>query len=180
MKFYDWQKELIEHEGDLTIRGGRQTGKSWAVAERIKYLTEKYPKSRHLIIAASERQENYLMEKLVELIGKSKSNYEGRRKLSYFKRKNGSEVYKYPVVVTGIYLEGLSSIDFLYADEAIHIYPRVWDSIIPMLAEPKKRGLGWITLLSATKGKPRGLFFDSFKMKQFKQIVIKASDVPHI
>lgn len=179
MDFYDWQKQIINYEGNVTVRGGRQTGKSWAVAERIKYLSEKFPESRHLIISASGRQSNYLYEKLKDLIGKSKSNYEGRVTLDHMKRKNGSEIFRYDVGMTGIYIEGLSSIDFIYADEAIHIGKKVWDSIMPMLLEPSKRGLGWITLLSATKGKPKGFFFESFQRDDFLKIQIKSCDVPH-
>ena len=180
MKLYDWQKKIVEHEGDITIRGGRQTGKSWAVAEQIKERTLKYPKSKHLIIAASERQENYLLDKVKELFGKGYKGYDGRQTLTHLKLDNGTDIYKYPVGQTGIYMEGLSSVDFIYADEAIHIGKKVWDSILPMLAEPKKRGLGWITLLSATRGKPKGFFFESFQMDNFEKIVIKAEDCDHV
>jgi len=86
------------------------------------------------------------------------------------------------VGTTGIYVEGLSSIDFVYPDEAIHMGNKVWDSILPMLVEPKKRGFGWITLLSATKGGARfkeGFFYKSFSMKHFKKFHIKTSDCPH-
>ncbi len=174
---YDWQKEIVAHKGNITIRGGRQDGKTVAVAKRILKLAKEYPGSRHLIIAASERQENYLYEQVCDLIGR---NYVGRKTLKRVELDNGSIIFKFPVGMTGVYLEGLASIDFLHADEAIHINWRVWDSIIPMLAEPRKRGLGWITLLSATRGKPKGYFFDSFKRKDFLKIVVKSEDCPHI
>lgn len=180
MKLYDWQEKIVKHEGNLTIRGGRQTGKSWAVAQRIAYLAKKYPGSRHLIIAASERQENYLLEKVVEIIGPNKCNYRGRKTLTKLPLKNNTDIYKYPIGMTGIYVEGMSSVDFLYADEAIHVWSKVWDSIIPMLAEPRNRGLGWITLLSTTRGKPKGFFFDSFERKDFLKVQIKAEDCEHI
>ena len=93
---------------------------------------------------------------------------------------NGTHIWKYPVGQTGIYIEGLSSIDFIYVDEAIHVGRKVWDSVIPMLAEPKKRGLGWMTLLSATRGRPKGYFYDSFKMKQFTKFITKSEDMPHL
>jgi hypothetical protein len=112
-----------------------------------------------------------------ERIGK---NYKGRQTLSLTILKNGSKIFKFPVGQTGIYLEGLSSIDFLYADESIHIPKKVWDSIVPMLAEPKKRGFGWITLLSSTRGKPKGFFFESFQRDDFLKIQIKAEDCEHI
>ena len=143
-EWYAWQKLIIEVEGDCTIRGGRQDGKSWAVAKQIVERCRKYPESHHLILAATERQENFLLDKVVELIGKSKSNYIGRRTLTHLQLSDGkSHIWKFPVGQTGVYIEGLSSIDFIYIDEAIHVGHRVFDSIIPMLAEPRKRGLGW-------------------------------------
>ena len=180
MKWYPWQVEIIEYEGDCTVRGGRQSGKSWAVAEQIKRRAKKYPGSRHLILAATERQENFLLDKVVDLIGKDPELYEGRRTLTHLHLKeSGTHIYKFPVGQAGVYIEGLSSIDFIYIDEAIHVGHKVFDSIIPMMVEPKKRGLGWMTLLSATRGKPSGFFFDSFSMKQFKKFIIKTEDCEH-
>lgn len=177
LKFYDWQSKIISHLGSVTIRAGRQCGKSLAVAHRIFKLASDYPGSRTLIVAASERQENYIYERVRELI---KKNYVGRSTLSRTQMKNGSLIFKFPVGQTGIYLEGLPSVDFLHADEAIHIKPNVWNSILPMLAEPRKRGLGWVTLLSSTRGRPKGYFRDSFNDSEFLKIVVKASDCPHI
>jgi len=179
MKYYDWQKEIINAEGDVTIRGGRQSGKSWAVAEQIKHRAHKYPGSRHLIIAPAERQENYLLAKFKALMGEH-YKYKGRATMTHLILQNGSEIYKFPVGTTGVFVEGLSSIDFIYPDEAIHMGDKVWDSILPMMAEPKKRGLGWITLLSATKGKPKGFFYKSFSMKHFTKFHIKTADCAHI
>src|SRR3989304_7593254 len=178
MNFYEWQNKIIFHEGDITIKGGRQTGKSWAVAERIKHLAEKFPGSRHLIIAPSGRQSNYLFEKVKELIGKSKTKYDGRVTLTHLRLKNQTDIFKFEVGMTGVYIEGMSSVDFLYADEAIHVGKKVWDSVLPMLAEPSKRGFGWTTLLSTTRGNPKGFFFESFKRDDFEKISIKSSEVP--
>src|SRR3990167_7423974 len=177
LKLYDWQEEIENYRGNLTIRGGRQSGKSLSVARRIYNFAMKYPNGRSLIIAASERQENFIYERVRELIGK---NYRGRSTLTLTTLKNGHQIIKFPVGITGKYLEGLSSIDFLYCDEAIHIWEKVWDSILPMIAEPRKRGLGWITMLSSTRGKPKGYFFKSFSDSNFKQIQVKADDCEHI
>lgn len=179
LKLYDWQKEIRDHKGDLCIRGGRQTGKSFSVADRIYKLATENKLSRTLIIASSQRQGNYLYQRVCEKIGKE---YIGRKTLSKVTLKNGAEIFHFPVGVTGIYLEGLYSIDFLYVDEAIHVKNRVFDSLIPMLAEPRKRGFGWITLLSSTqKVKYKDTFFyKCCNNKKFKQIVIKAEDCDHI
>ena len=178
MELYKWQEEIRDYKGNTTIRGGRQSGKSWAVAEQIIKRAKENHHSISLIIAPAERQENYLLDKAKAILG-AKHKYKSRVTLTKLHLENGSIIYKFPVGNTGIYIEGLSSVDFLYCDEAINIKEKVYDSILPMLVEPKKRGFGWITLLSATKGKTKGFFFESFQMKQFKQFHIKTEDCPH-
>jgi len=182
MEIYDWEKKIIDHDGNVTIRGTRQGGKSVTVAKRIKRLAIDYPGRKHLIIAASDRQGNYLREKVMEEYGK-KYKYRKRATLAHLAHRDGTDMFFFPVGQTGKYLEGMSSVDFLHADEAIHINPRVWDSILPMLAEPRNRGLGWITLLSSTQAKPRGFYYESFNKKnseRFLQVQVKADMCPHI
>ena len=180
MELYDWQKKILETEGDITIKGGRQIGKSEIVAELIIKRAKKYPNSRTLITSPSERQENYLLEKVKRVLGE-RYKYKKRPTQKELHLANGSIIYKFPIGRTGIFVEGLSSIDFLYVDEAIHMAERPWDAILPMLAEPKKRGLGWITLLSNTRGRPFGVFRDSFKEdSKYTKFSISAEDCPHI
>ena len=175
--YYKWQLAIINHEGDLTIRGGRQEGKSVSVAELINKRAEDYPNEISLIIGASERQEDFLFENVKEIIG---DNYVGRSTKTLIKLSGGHKIYKYPVGESGKYLEGLSNVAFLYVEEAIHVKDRAIDSILPMLAEPRSRGLGWKTYLSSTMGKPKGFFFDSFKNKGFTHMQIKAEDCSHL
>jgi hypothetical protein len=180
LKLYNWQEEIVKTEGDLTIRGGRQVGKSEAVAERIVYLAKKYPACRILITSPSERQENFLFEKVKRVLGE-RYKYRKRPTLQHLWLANNTNIYKFPVGRTGVYVEGLSSIDFIFIDEAHNMTERAWDAILPMLAEPKKRGLGWITMLSNTRGKPEGTFYESFKeTSNYKKIHISAEDCPHI
>jgi hypothetical protein len=178
MELYKWQEEIRDCKGDSTVRGGRQSGKSWGVAHQIVNRAKNYVGSVSLIIAAAERQENYLLDKVKGILGE-KHKYKSRVTLTKLHLDNGSIIYKFPVGNTGIYIEGLSSVDFLYVDEAIHVKEKVYDSILPMLLEPKKRGLGWITMLSATRGNAKGFFYDSFQMDRFKKFHIKTADCPH-
>jgi hypothetical protein len=180
MKFYKWQKEIIENKGDTTIRGGRQTGKSWAVAQRILNLAKEDPGCKILVIAPAGRQEGYLRDKCLEILGPS---YKFRRRQikEWLPMKNGTDIFIYPVGKTGVYVEGLSSVDYLFAEEAGHIREEVFDAIMPMLAEPRKRGKGWITLLGNTRRCAlRGFFYNSFRNKKFRHFHIKTADQPHI
>ncbi len=179
MEFYDWQKEIINHEGDITIRGGRQTGKSWATAERIVQLALKHKGCKILVIAPSGRQESYLRDKCIEIIPKNQQ-WRRRQIKEWLPLKNGTDIFVYPVGKTGVFVEGLSSVDFLFAEEAGHIREEVFDAIMPMLTEPRKRGLGWITLLGNTrKCRLKGYFYNSFQSKKFKKVHIRTENVKH-
>ncbi len=137
------------------------------------------PNGVSLITSPSERQENYLFFKVKEALG-DRFKYKRRPTLKLLIFPNGHKIYKFPIGRTGVFIEGLSSVDFLYVDEAMHMAARPWDAILPMLAEPKKRGLGWITMLSNTRGRTRGVFYDSFKDDNFTKFSISSEDVPHI
>ena len=178
MNLYNWQEEIINHEGNLFITGGRQTGKTEAVARRIKHLADKHAGCKILIIAAGERQEDYLYDTLKELYGKA-YKYRKRATKNLLPLKNGTNIWKFPEGRTGKFIEGMSSVDFLFADEAVHIGERVWNSVMPMLLEPRHRGLGWITLLTSTQGK-RGRFLDScLDDEGYKKFKISSEDVAH-
>jgi hypothetical protein len=178
-ELYDWQNKIVETKGNLTIRGGRQTGKSIAVAHRIIKWAMATPNGVTLITSPSERQENYLYQKVKEILG-DRFRFKRRVTQKLMILPNGHKVWKFPIGRTGVFVEGLSSVDFLYVDEAMTMAERPWDAILPMLAEPSKRGLGWITLLSNTRGRPWGFFFDSFKRDDFTKISISTEDVPHV
>lgn len=59
----EWQNKAIYHEGNLTIRAGRQVGKSVTVSKRATRLALKYQGKNNLMIAAAQRQSSLLFEK---------------------------------------------------------------------------------------------------------------------
>lgn len=61
--FDKWQQEIIDYEGSLTLTSGRQVGKSTTVGKRTAKLMLKYPGSKSLIIAPSQRQSSELFIK---------------------------------------------------------------------------------------------------------------------
>lgn len=63
MKFDKWQQEIIDHEGSVTLRSGRQVGKSTTVGKRRAQQMLDYPGSISLIIAPSQRQSSQLFIK---------------------------------------------------------------------------------------------------------------------
>ncbi len=63
MIFDKWQKEVIETKGSITLRSGRQVGKSTTIGKRTAKLMIKYPGSKSLIIAPAQRQSSELFIK---------------------------------------------------------------------------------------------------------------------
>ena len=59
-----WQSDVIDYEGSLTLRAGRQVGKSTTVGKRRAELMLRYPCSVSLIIAPAQRQSSQLFIKV--------------------------------------------------------------------------------------------------------------------
>lgn len=64
----EWQKEVLDYKGNITIRAGRQVGKSIIIAKKTAKLALTMPSTTTLMIAAAQRQSSLLFEKtLIEL-----------------------------------------------------------------------------------------------------------------
>ena len=59
-----WQKDVLEHEGNVVIRSGRQVGKSVVIAEKAVRFAVENSGTVTLVIAASQRQSGLLFEKI--------------------------------------------------------------------------------------------------------------------
>lgn len=64
IKWDPWQKEIIDYKGSLTLRAGRQVGKSAATGKRTSKLMLKYTGSITLVIAPAQRQSSQLFMKI--------------------------------------------------------------------------------------------------------------------
>ena len=82
-KWDPWQLQIIEHEGNVTARCGRQTGKSTAFGKRRADLMLKYVGSISLVIAPAERQSSGLFDKTLGWL--EKKNLEVLKKAPEFK-----------------------------------------------------------------------------------------------
>ncbi len=74
MEWDKWQKEVIGHQGSVTIRKGRQVGGSTAIGRRSSKLMIEYPKSVSLMIAPAQRQSSELFIKTMSWL--DMENYE--------------------------------------------------------------------------------------------------------
>lgn len=173
-----WQKDVLEHEGNITIRAGRQVGKSEVISAKSCKFALENPDTVTLIIAASQRQSSLLFEKVRGNFDR-KEDLEGSNlyaeppTLTRIILKNGSKIYSLPAGRTGYFIRGFT-IDLLIADEAAYIPEQVWNAVIPMIAVSRKaRGKGWIILLSTPFGKG-GYFYNSFTDPDFRQFHVSS------
>ena len=178
-KWDKWQQAVLDTDGNISIRSGRQVGKSEVIAAKSCNFALTHPKTTTLIIAASQRQSSLIFEKVrgnIDLLCmKGKELYLEKPTLTRILLKNGSRIYSLPAGRTGYFIRGFT-IDVLIADEAAYIPETVWNAVIPMIAVSKKqRGLGYIILLSTPFGKG-GYFYNSFTDPDFKQFHVSSED----
>jgi len=183
-KWDKWQKEVLDHSGNITLRTGRQVGKSEVVsAKAVKFALENAGTTT-LIIAASQRQSSLLFEKVRGTIDLKEQDekttlYDEKPTLSKILLNNGSRIYSLPTGRTGHFIRGFT-IDLLIADEAAYIPEAVWLAVTPMLAVSRKaRGMGHIILLSTPFGKG-GFFYNSFTDNDFRSFHVSSEDCSRI
>jgi hypothetical protein len=178
-----WQKRILDHDGNIAIRCGRQVGKSEVVSAKAAKFALENPGTTTLIIAAAQRQSSLLFEKVranfdrLEDLGQE--IYSEEPTLTRAKLKNGSRVYSLPAGRSGHFIRGFT-LDLLIADEAAFIPDIVWNAVIPMIAvSRKKRGQGFIILLSTPFGKG-GYFYDAFNDADYLHIHQSSEDCKRI
>lgn len=182
-KWDKWQQEVLNQKGNITLRTGRQVGKSEVISAKAVKFAMEHENTTTLIIAASQRQSSLLFEKIRSNIDaleeKGEKLYKEQPTLTRILLNNGSKIYSLPAGRTGYFIRGFT-IDLLIADEAAYIPETVWTAVIPMIAVSRKlRNMGFIILLSTPFGKG-GYFFNSFTDKDFKSFHVSSEDCPRI
>ena len=176
-----WQEEVLEHVGNVTLRTGRQVGKSVTIAEKAVRFALQNSGTITLVIAASQRQASLLFEKIhgTLLDRESKDVFREVPTLTKILLRNGSKILCLPAGKTGHFIRGFT-VDLLIADEASWIPEIVWNSVIPMIAVSRKtRGFGWLFLLSTPFGKG-GFYYDTFTDDDFRSWHVSSEDCSRI
>ena len=172
----DWQTKVLNEEGNIVLRSGRQVGKSTVISIKAGEYAINNKTKCVMIIASVERQALLLFEKVLSYIhNKDKSVIcKGKKRPTKHKLqlKNGSTILCLPTGDSGYGIRG-HTIDMLIADEAAFIPEEVWTAVTPMLAITK----GKIILLSTPLGK-KGYFYRSFTDPTFKSFHVSAEDCP--
>jgi hypothetical protein len=174
MKLDNWQKDLLEQEGNVLLMCGRQVGKSTIMAIDVVERALKKKKTI-LIISAVERQAQALFDKCMAYLNENypKEIRKGKDKptRSTVNLKNGSEILSLPTGLDGHGIRFLT-IDELYADEAAFIPEAVWVAVTPMLAVRN----GKQHLFSTPHGNS-GYFIECSKRNDFLQVRLSTEEV---
>lgn len=179
-KWDKWQIGVLEAKGNVTLRSGRQVGKSEVISKKAADFALNNDNVTVLIIAASQRQSSLLFEKVrirTDEIDEEQNGglYEDRPTLTRIRLNNGSRIYSLPAGRSGNFIRGFT-IDMLIADEAAYIPESVWNSVLPMIAVSREtKGMGIIVLLSTPFGKG-GYYYDSFTDKDFTPFHASSED----
>lgn len=162
-----WQNEILNYQGNIAICSGRQVGKTATMALKTAHTLVKNAGIKILISSGSERQAQYIYEKLKNILGQASIDvFAETPTMRRSVLKNGSEVYCLPTGKTGDLIRGLT-LDIWIPDEAAYINDAVWATVSPMLWISKNKGMGWIWALSTPAGKI-GKFFECFDNPTFK------------
>jgi len=178
-----WQQDVLDYNGNITIRAGRQVGKSEVISEKAARFAVDNFGSKIMVVAASQRQSSLLFEKIranIDERGRAgESLYLEKPTMTKILLKNGSRIYCMPTGRTGHFIRGFD-IDLLIADEAAFIPEAVWLAVMPMIAVSRKlKKMGFIVLLSTPFGKG-GYFYNSFFDDDFRQFHISSERCPRI
>ena len=172
----EWQEEVMNTEGNLCLRSGRQVGKSTVIAVKAGEWAVKHPKKNIMVISSVERQAHLLFEKIHAYIY---DNYRSNIKMgkdrptkSRLRMKNGSVIYCLPTGLSGHGIRGYT-IDLLIADEAAFIPEEVWTAVTPMLAVTR----GTVILLSTPFGR-EGYFYRCFSDDSYTQFHVSSEECP--
>ena len=155
-----WQKDVMEAEGNICICSGRQVGKSEIIALKTATYISKNPKKKVLIISVTEAQAENMLVKIVmhlhdinpKLICKGKDK-PTKHKVTL---TNGSYALTKAIGQYGLGALGLT-MDVVVPDECAYLPETIWQSITPMLLTTG----GCLWLLS-TPNAQEGYFYEAY------------------
>jgi len=175
-KLDEWQKEVMETEGNMCLRSGRQVGKSFVIGIKAARYALDHPNKLVMVISKTERQAGLLFAKILRSVHdmdkKQILSGKDRPTRHLISLKNGARIHCLPAGDTGYGIMGFT-IDLLIADEAAWIPEEVWNSIIPALAITR----GNIWLLSTPFVK-EGYYYSCFNDPTFTAFHTSSEDCP--
>lgn len=170
-----WQQDVLDTQGSITIRCGRQVGKSEVISEKVLRLARDHPGTVTMVIAATQRQASLLFEKITAKILAAGIELVEKPTMTKLVTCAGSRIYCLPAGRSGYGIRGFT-VDFLVGEEAAFIAESVWTAVTPMMSVSREtRGFGWIILLSTPFGRG-GYYYNTFTDKNFTSFHVSAED----
>jgi len=177
----DWQKKILETQGNICLRSGRQVGKSTCISVLAGDYAATNNDKTIMIIAAVERQAYLLFEKVLNYM---ESKYRrlilggsDRPTKTEIRLSNGCRILCLPSGLTGYGIRGYS-IDLLIVDEAAFVPEEVYNAVTPALAARYRLGAR-IVLLSTPFGR-EGYFARAFQDLTFTKFHVSSEECPRI
>jgi hypothetical protein len=162
MEYDDWQKQVLETEGDILVNTGRQVGKTMTISHKIANFMLNNPKSRVIVVSLTEDQAQLIIIMVLDFLEKHNKKLISRGKNKPTKGRvyltNGANVISRPVGNTGDAVRGFTG-DVLYIDEASGMPEQMWKAAMPTLMTTG--GQIWMT------STPRGKFTGTGTEKNF-------------
>lgn len=171
VKLDDWQKEILDYEGDIGVAKGRRVGCTYIMAiKAIEYLMHHknhHPTSQIVCVSLTEDQaklvisfaRDYAEEKYPKFIGK-KNNKPTQSQITMIVNKNKRILLARPVGNTGDGARGFEG-QILMVDEAPRMPKLFWASAKPLLLTTDGKIWMWGTF----EGK-KGYFWERFNERE--------------
>lgn len=171
-----WQKEAIEHEGDLLLATGRQVGKTLTMAIKCSRHMLSHPGSQIIIASLTEDQAKLIIIMILDYLQKNHPRMIAKGKFKPTLNKvtltNKASALARPVGNTGDAMRGFTG-NVLVLDEVAR-----FNELIMMSAKPTLASTGGQIWLCSTFFGTEGYFYESFlnKDKRFKIIHISTEE----
>lgn len=173
----DWQKEILDHKGDLLLCTGRQVGKTTIFAIKAAEYLVNNAGSQIIIVSLTEDQAKLIIVMILDYLQKHHKAKIAKGKQKPTQNKvvlnNKSFALARPVGTTGDAVRGFTG-DVLIIDEASRMPELVWTASKPVLLTTA----GEIWMCSTPKGK-KGYFYECYlnKNDRYKVFHISSEDV---
>lgn len=156
----DWQKEALEHRGDLILCTGRQIGKTYILAQKAKKRMLERPNTKIIIVSLTEDQAKLIINMILSSFEQTHKNLimkgVGMVTQNKITIKNGSVALARPVGNTGDAIRGFTG-DILIIDEGSRFPELAFTS-----GEPTLLSTGGEVWMASTPHGKKGYFWEQY------------------
>ena len=172
----DWQKEILDYDGNIVLCTGRQVGKTLTFSRKAVNYMLKHKGSQIIIVSLTEDQSKLIIMMMLQYLEQHHPKLIAKKKDKPTQNKitltNKSTALARPVGLTGDSVRGFTG-DVLIIDEASRMPELVWTSAKPTLLTTN----GQIWMCSTPFGK-QGYFYEAYlnKNNRYKVFHINSED----